>query len=191
MSEENKKEEEKESKKESKKEEESKGEKEEEVKKVEKKRAVKKEEKPVPAKEPKAKEKKEVKVPKKFKKLVEEIEQMSVIDLSELVKVLEERFGVSASASTIVTAAPGITAEEDKKENVKSSFDVVITGVGEKKIEVIKALRDITGGGLKDSKDIADKTVHEPQVIKEGTGKEDAEEIKKKLEEAGASVELK
>lgn len=190
MSEENKKEE----KKESKKEEKSKEKKEEEVEATDK-----KEEKPVSAEKPKKEEKKEgkkegkkkIEVPKKFKKLVEEIEQMSVIDLSELVKILEEKFGVSASASTIVAAAPGAVDGESKEEDTKSSFDVIMTGVGEKKIEVIKALRDITGKGLKDSKDITDKTVHDPQVIKEGAGKEDAEEIKKKLEEAGASVELK
>jgi large subunit ribosomal protein L7/L12 len=189
MSEESKKEEIKEPKQE----EENKPEKKEEVK-----TTNKEEGKPVPAekakkeekKEKVAEEKKEVEVPKKFKKLVEEIEQMSVIDLSELVKILEEKFGVSASASTIVAAAPGAVAGEGE-EDAKSSFDVIMTGVGEKKIEVIKALRDITGKGLKDSKDIADKTVHDPQVIKEGAGKEDAEEIKKKLEGAGASVELK
>ena len=167
--------------------------KEEEIKeaKEEVKPTSKKAEKPASVEKPSKEEKKEVEVPKKFKKLVEEIEQMSVIDLSELVKVLEEKFGVSASASMMVAATPGAVAGEGKEEDVKSSFDVVMTGVGEKKIEVIKVLRDITGKGLKDSKDIADKTVHDPQVIKEGAGKEDAEEIKKKLEGAGASVELK
>lgn len=182
MSEENKKEEEKTPEKETTKEEPKK----EEVKKTDK----KEEEKTASIKEPKTEEKKEIEVPKKFKKLVEEIEQMSVIDLSELVKILEEKFGVSASASTVV-AAPEMASEEGDGESAKSSFDIVITGVGEKKIEVIKALRDITGKGLKDSKDLADKVVHEPQTIKEGAGKEDAEEVKKKLEEAGASVELK
>jgi len=129
-------------------------------------------------KEKVAEEKKEVEVPKKFKKLVEEIEQMSVIDLSELVKILEEKFGVSASASTIVAAAPGAAAGESE-EDTKSSFDVIMTGVGEKKIEVIKALRDITGKGLKDSKILADKTVHDPQVIKEGAGKKMQRKLRK------------
>jgi ribosomal protein L7/L12 len=94
--------------------------------------------------------------------------------------------------SKLIVALPeNVLNFSSKFNNLSSSFDVIMTGVGEKKIEVIKALRDITGKGLKDSKDIADKTVHDPQVIKEGAGKEDAEEIKKKLEGAGASVELK
>ena len=102
--------------------------------------------------EEKTEEKEKIEVPAKFKKLVEEIEQMSVIDLAELVKILEDKFGVSAApAAVAMTAAPAAEAVEEK-----SSFDVVLTGVGEKKIEVIKALRDITQVGLKEAKDAVD-----------------------------------
>ena len=132
-------------------------------------------------------EKKSLEVPKKFEKLVEEIEKMSVIDLAELVKILEDKFGVSAApAAVAMTAAPAAEAVEEK-----SSFDVVLTGVGEKKIEVIKALRDITQVGLKEAKDAVDAAEKEPQTVKEGVKKEEAEEMKKKFEAAGAKVELK
>jgi len=128
-----------------------------------------------------------IEVPAKFKKLVEEIEQMSVIDLAELVKILEDKFGVSAApAAVAMTATPAAEAAEEK-----SSFDVVLTGVGEKKIEVIKTLRDITQVGLKEAKDAVDAAEKEPQTVKEGVKKEEAEEMKKKFEAAGAKVELK
>ena len=137
--------------------------------------------------EEKTEEKEKIEVPAKFKKLVEEIEQMSVIDLAELVKILEDKFGVSAApAAVAMTAAPAAEAVEEK-----SSFDVVLTGVGEKKIEVIKALRDITQVGLKEAKDAVDAAEKEPQTVKEGVKKEEAEEMKKKFEAAGAKVELK
>jgi len=129
-----------------------------------------------------------IEVPAKFKKLVEEIEQMSVIDLAELVKVLEEKFGVSAAPAAVAVAAVpagGAPAEE------KTSFNVVLSGVGEKKIEVIKVLRDITQMGLKEAKDMADAAEKTPQTVKEGVKKEEAEEMKKKFETAGAKVELK
>ncbi len=90
-------------------------------------------------------EKKEFEVPEKFKKLVEEIEKMSVLDLSELVKVLEERFGVSASAPAVAVAAPAGGASTDSVAEEKSSFTVELKGVGDKKIEVIKVVRDLTG----------------------------------------------
>jgi len=130
-------------------------------------------------------EKKEVVVPAKFEKLVGEIEKMSVLDLSELVKVLEEKFGVSAAAPMMMGAAPVAAAEAVEE---KADFDVEVTAVGAQKINVIKAVREITGLGLKEAKDLVDAT---PKVIKEKVAKAQAEEIKKKLEEAGATVTLK
>ena len=130
-------------------------------------------------------EKKDVVVPAKFEKLVAEIEKMSVLDLSELVKVLEEKFGVSAAAPMMMGAAPAAAAEVAEE---KSEFDVELTAVGAQKINVIKAVREITGLGLKEAKDIVDAA---PKTVKEKVSKADAETIKKKLEEAGATVTLK
>jgi len=131
-------------------------------------------------------EKKEVVVPEKFQKLVSEIEKMSVLDLSELVKVLEEKFGVSAAAPMMMAGAAPAAATEAVEE--KSEFDVEVTAVGASKINVIKAVREATGLGLKDAKDLVDAA---PKVIKEKVAKADAEAMKKKLEEAGATVTLK
>jgi large subunit ribosomal protein L7/L12 len=132
-------------------------------------------------------EKKEVSVPEKFKKLVEEIEKMSVLELSELVKVLEEKFGVSAAAPMMMAGAmpagEGATAAEEQSE-----FDVEVTASGASKINVIKVVREVTGLGLKDAKDLVDAA---PKVIKEKIAKAEAEEMKKKLEAAGATVTLK
>ena len=133
--------------------------------------------------------KEEIKVPEKFKKLVEEIEKMSVLDLAELVKILEDKFGVSAlapAAAAPAAAAPGAAPAEEKSE-----FTVVLAGVGEKKIEVIKVVRDATQKGLKEAKDLVDAAASGPQVVKENAKKEEAEELKKKFEEAGAKIELK
>ncbi len=135
------------------------------------------------------KKEEQVEVPAKFKNLVEEVEKMSVLDLSELVKVLEKKFGVSAAAPMAVAAAPagaGASAAEEK-----SSFNVVLAGVGEKKIEVIKVVRDVMGKGLKEAKDLVDAAATGPQMIKENAKKEEAEDLKKKFEAAGAKVELK
>ncbi|EKE21750.1 MAG: 50S ribosomal protein L7/L12 [uncultured bacterium] len=129
--------------------------------------------------------KEEVVVPAKFEKLVAEIEKMSVLDLSELVKVLEDKFGVSAAAPMMMGAA---VATEVAAVEEKSQFDVELTAAGDKKINVIKVVREITGLGLKESKDIVDAA---PKMIKEKVAKAEAEEMKKKLEEAGAKVELK
>ncbi len=129
-------------------------------------------------------------VPKKFEKLVEEIEKMSVIDLAELVKILEKKFGVSA-VPTMVTSAQPATGTAPTAAEEKSSFNVVLTGVGEKKIDVIKVLRDITQLGLKESKDMVDAAASAPQVVKENVKKEEAEEMKKKFIAAGAAIELK
>lgn len=132
-------------------------------------------------------EKKVVEVPAKFQSLVSEIEKMSVLDLAELVKVLEEKFGVSAAAPTIAVAAvPGAGAAEAVEE--KTSFTVELTEGGANKIGVIKALRELTQMGLKDAKDLVDAA---PKVVKEGVEKAQAEEWKKRLEEAGAKVALK
>lgn len=136
---------------------------------------------------------KEVPVPAKFKKIVEEIEKMTVLDLSELVKILEKKLGVSATApvavSAVVTPSAGAGAGEEKEE--KSVFNIELKDMGDKKIEVIKAVRDITEKGLKEAKDLVDAVANEPQIIKENVKKEEAEEIKKKIEAAGGKVELK
>lgn len=129
-----------------------------------------------------------IEVPEKFKKLVEEIEKMSVLDLAELVKILEKKFGVSAIpqmvAAPVAAAAPQVAEE-------KSAFNLVLTAVGDKKIEVIKVLRDVTQKGLKEAKDLVDAVATSPQLIKENVKKEEAEELKKKFEAAGAKIELK
>ncbi|MFH0831162.1 MAG: 50S ribosomal protein L7/L12 [Parcubacteria group bacterium] len=131
--------------------------------------------------------KKTVSVPDKFKSVVETIEKMSVLDLSELVKVLEDKFGVSAAAPVAVAAAPGAAGGAAGGEE-KTEFNVTLKEVGAQKIQVIKAVREITGKGLKEAKDLVDGA---PKVIKENVKKEEAEEIKKKLEAAGAKAELK
>ena len=136
------------------------------------------------------KEPEEIKVPEKFKKLVDEIEKMSVLDLAELVKILEKKFGVSAAAP--VAAAPGAPVAPAAAEvPEKTIFNIELKGVGDKKIEVIKMVRDITQKGLKEAKDLVDAASTGPQVVKENVKKEEAEELKKKFEAAGAKVELK
>ncbi len=127
-------------------------------------------------------------VPEKFKSIVSEIEKMSVLDLSELVKVLEEKFGVSAAAPMMMgpAMAGGAGAAEAAEE--KTEFDVELTAAGAQKINVIKAVREITGLGLKEAKDLVDGA---PKVIKEKVAKAQADEFKKKLEDAGATVVLK
>ena len=111
-----------------------------------------------------------VEVPEKFKKLVEEIEKMSVLDLAELVKILEKKFGVSAAAP--VMAAPVAAVGTAPAGEEKSIFNVVLTAPGDKKIEVIKVVRDVTQKGLKEAKDIVDASASAPQMIKEGAKKE-------------------
>ena len=133
------------------------------------------------------KEETKVEVPEKFKDLVKAIEAMSVLDLSELVKVLEEKFGVSAAAPMAMMAAPAGGAPEAAAEE-KSAFNIELTNAGAQKIAVIKAVREVAGLGLKDAKDLVDKA---PAVVKENVPKAEAEEIKKKIEEAGGQVELK
>ncbi|MFA6322348.1 MAG: 50S ribosomal protein L7/L12 [Candidatus Buchananbacteria bacterium] len=131
-------------------------------------------------------EKKDVVIPEKFKSLVGEIEKMSVLDLAELVKVLEEKFGVSAAApAAAMVAMPGAGAAAVEE---KTEFNVELTDAGANKINVIKAVRTVTELGLKEAKDLVDAA---PKMVKEGIKKEDAEKIKKTLEEAGAKVTLK
>ena len=122
------------------------------------------------------------------KDLIEAIEEMSVLDLAELVKELEEKFGVSAAAPVAVAAAAGGDAGGGAAAEEKTEFDVVLADAGAKKIHVIKAVRAITGLGLKDAKDLVESA---PKPVKEGVSKEDAEKFKKELEDAGAKVELK
>ena len=121
--------------------------------------------------------------------VVDSIANMSVLEMSELVKEMEEKFGVSAAAAAAAVAAPaaGGGGTEAAAEE-KSEFDVILTSFGEKKINVIKEVRSITGLGLKEAKEAVESA---PKAIKEGVSKEGAEEIKKKLEEAGASAEIK
>ena len=119
-----------------------------------------------------------------IEQILEAIEQMKVTELNELVKAAEEKFGVSASAPVMVAgAAGGAAAAEENTE-----FDVILAGAGSSKVGVIKAVREVTGLGLKDAKDLVDNA---PKTLKEGASKEEAEQIKEKLEAAGASVELK
>ena len=153
---------------------------------------IEKKEQPASAEATAGKEEK-IEVPAKFKKLVEEIEKLSVLDLAELVKILEKKFGVSPTPSFGMGApvAPVGAPSAAPVTEEKSVFNVVLTAVGDKKIEVIKAVRDITGKGLKESKDLVDAAATEPQVVKENAKKEEAEDLKKKLEIAGAKVELK
>jgi len=131
-------------------------------------------------------ETKNIEVPAKFQALVSEVEKMSVIDLAELVKVLEAKFGVSAAAPAMMMAA-GVGAAAPVEEE-KTSFGVELTSTGGNKIAVIKVIREVTGLGLKEAKDIADAA---PKMVKEGVAKAEAEELKKKLTEAGATVTLK
>lgn len=143
-----------------------------------------KEEAAAPAEESKE-EKKEV--PAKFKALVDQISELSVLDLAELVKVLEDHFGVSAAASVAVAAAGGAAGGEEEAAEAKSSYNIMLTAAGEKKIDVIKAVREVSGLGLAESKAVVDSA---PKMVKEGVPAEEAEEAKKKLEEAGATIEL-
>ena len=119
--------------------------------------------------------------------ILEAIENMTVLELSELVKAMEEKFGVSAAAPVAVAAAGGAAPAAAGGEE-KSEFTVVIAAAGDKKIIVIKAVREATGLGLKEAKELVDGA---PKPVKENVGKAEAEELKKKLEEAGATVELK
>jgi large subunit ribosomal protein L7/L12 len=129
----------------------------------------------------------DVQVPEKFQGLVSEIEKLSVLELSELVKVLEEKFGVSAAAPMMMAGA-GAGAGAGAAAEEKTEFTVELTDAGANKINVIKVVREVTGVGLKEAKDLVDGA---PKAVKENIAKAEAEELKKKLEEAGAKVTLK
>jgi len=132
-------------------------------------------------------EKKDVVVPEKFKTIVETIEKLSVLDLAELVKILEDKFGVSAAAP-VMMAAGGAVAGGAAAAEEKTSFNVELTEAGANKIGVIKVVREVTGLGLKEAKDLVDGA---PKMVKEGADKATAEDIKKKIEEAGGKAVLK
>lgn len=116
--------------------------------------------------------------------ILEAIKEMTVLDLNDLVKAIEEEFGVTAAAPVAMVGGAGAGAAEEEQ----SEFDVVLASAGDKKIQVIKVVREITGLGLKEAKEVVDNA---PKAVKEGVSKEEAEELKAKLEEVGASVELK
>lgn len=123
----------------------------------------------------------------KVSEVMDIVKGMTVLELSELVKTLEEEFGVSAAAPVVAAAGLAAAAEAPAEEE-KDEFDVILTGSGDKKIQVIKVVRELTGLGLKEAKDLVDGA---PTPVKEKIGKEEAESIKAKIEEAGGSVELK
>jgi large subunit ribosomal protein L7/L12 len=123
--------------------------------------------------------------------LIQAIDEMTVLELNELVKALQDKYGVSAAAPVAVAAMPGMmpgAAEAAPAAEEKTSFDVVLAAAGDNKLQVIKVVRELTQLGLKEAKDLVEGA---PQKVKEGVSKEEAEEIKKKLEEAGAKVEIK
>src|SRR5882762_7809077 len=120
--------------------------------------------------------------------ILDAISNMSVLELSNLIKDLEEKFGVSAAAATVAAAAPAGGGGAAAAVEEKTEFTVMLTGFGENKVNVIKAVRELTGLGLKEAKDLVDGA---PKPVKEGISKADAEAAKKKLEEAGAKVEVK
>jgi large subunit ribosomal protein L7/L12 len=126
----------------------------------------------------------QVEIPAKFKSIVESIEKMTVLDLNELVKLLEKKFGVSAQAVAVAAPAAAGAAAADEK----SSFAVHLASAGEQKIAVIKVIKEVLGLGLKEAKDLVDAA---PSLVKEGVKKEDAEAMKKQIEAAGGKVELK
>ena len=128
----------------------------------------------------------EIKLSDNAQKVLELIESMSILEAADLVKAMEEKFGVSAAAPVAMAAVAGGAGEE--AEEVKDEFNVVLTGIGDKKIQVIKVVRAITSLGLKEAKELVEQA---PTVVKEGVTKEEAEQFKAKLEEVGAIIDLK
>lgn len=124
----------------------------------------------------------------KVTKLIEDVKELTVLELSELVKALEEEFGVSAAAPAAVAVAGPAAAGGAAEAEEKTEFDVILKSAGAEKIKVIKVVREVTGLGLKEAKDLVDGA---PKPLKEGAAKDEAEDIKKKLEEVGAEVEVK
>ena len=137
-------------------------------------------------------EEKKIEIPQNLEKLVKEIEELKVKDLAKLVKILEEKFGVSPQTPVVaVSAAAGVSGGIAPAAEEKTEFNVELKSAGASKIQVIKLVKEITGKGLKESKEMVDATEKSPQVLKGKIKKEEAEELKKKLEEAGATVEIK
>lgn len=124
----------------------------------------------------------------KYNKIIEEIEKLTALELFELVKALEEKFGVSASAGVMAAPAASASAEASADKEEKTAFDVVLVKSGEQKIAVIKVIREVTSKGLQEAKQLVDSA---PQVVKSGVAKAEADELKAKLEAAGAAVEVK
>ena len=124
----------------------------------------------------------------KYNKIIEEMEKLTALELSELVKALEEKFGVSASAGMMAAPAVSASAEASADKEEKTAFDVVLAKSGEQKIAVIKVIREVTSKGLQEAKQLVDSA---PQVVKSGVPKAEADELKAKLEAAGAAVEIK
>ncbi len=120
--------------------------------------------------------------------ILKAVEEMPVLQLSELIKLVEDRFGVTAAAPAAVAAAPAGGGGEAEEVEEKTAFDVVLTGIGAKKIQVIKAVREVTSLGLKEAKELVEAA---PKAVKSGVPKEEAETVKKRLEEAGATAEVK
>lgn len=136
----------------------------------------------------KEQDKENIIIPEKFKDLIEKIEQLNIVELFELVKILENKFGVSASAGMAMAPIQAAGSKEESAAEEKISFKVELKEAGGQKVQTIKAVKEILGIGLKEAKDFVDAA---PKTIKEGIKKEEAEEIKKKLEEAGATAEVK
>lgn len=132
--------------------------------------------------------KEDVKLSASAQKILDEVEKLSVLELADLVKAMEDKFGVSAAAPVAVAAVPGAAGGDEGGAAEKTDFTVELTAAGDKKIAVIKVVREVTGLGLKEAKDIVDAA---PKAIKENIPKAEAEELKAKLEAEGASVELK
>ena len=124
----------------------------------------------------------------KVQEIIEAVKGLTVLELAELVKALEEEFGVSAAAPVAMAVAPGAAAPAEAPEEEQTEFDVILTAIGDKKINVIKVVREITALGLKEAKELVDNA---PKPVKEKVSKEEAESIKAKLSEAGATVEIK
>lgn len=134
-------------------------------------------------------EEKKTEIPENLKEIVETIEEMKVKDLAKLVNVLEEKFDISPVPAGTVAPQPA-QPEEEEQEEEKSAYDVVLTDIGDKKISVIKAVKKVTDKGLKDCKDLVDAVATEPQTVRENVETEEAEEMKKRLVEAGAKAKL-
>jgi len=128
----------------------------------------------------------DVKLSANAQKVMDSVEKLTIVELADLVKAMEDKFGITAAAPVAVAAGPAASGEGTEEAEEKSSFDVVLKSAGSAKIAVIKVIREVTGLGLKEAKDVADSG----GKVKEGLKKDDAEEVKKKLEEAGATVEL-